>query len=392
MRLNLRVRHRHGTGRAWPRGQLVDFALYFPRIYNADTIGSAGKGFPRGALCPIDFKPLDRQERVLSRETIDIRQFEAREFTTLLEAESRAWHEDLRWDFTPSAHLIISCLEEKRLSGYALVSEGRIEGYCFFFYDGEKGLIGDLFVDSASAGLEKARELLQHAIETLVATPGLRRVEAQLPHFTFEQLDPYFRAQGFDGYRRRFMAVTLANRSAPAQSRRAPLAGSTGNGRPPSNDFLIEPWERKHDREAAELLYKTYSPHVDTLINDQYASVEGTAHLIENIVSRRGCGEFLPRASLVAVHRATQMLAGVLALTAVRPQTAHIPQIAIANQFQGAGLGTAMMESAFQELTRQGYREVSLTVTDLNAGAVRLYERLGFHTFRTFGAFTWNSS
>jgi ribosomal protein S18 acetylase RimI-like enzyme len=80
----------------------------------------------------------------------------------------------------------------------------------------------------------------------------------------------------------------------------------------------------------------------------------------------------------------------VLAVTAVRPRTAHIPQVAVAGEFQGAGLGAVMMERSFQELAAQGYEEVSLTVTDLNAGAVRLYEHLGFETFRTFGAFVWD--
>ncbi len=153
---------------------------------------------------------------------------------------------------------------------------------------------------------------------------------------------------------------------------------------------MIKPWERKYDREAAQLLHRAYSHHIDTVINDQYGSVAGTGRLIDNIVHHRGCGEYLPRPSLVAIHRATQKLAGVLAITSVRPETAHIPQVAIANEFQGVGLGTTMMEWSFQELAEAGYREVSLTVTDLNCGAVRLYERLGFETFRVFGAFVWN--
>jgi ribosomal protein S18 acetylase RimI-like enzyme len=50
-------------------------------------------------------------------------------------------------------------------------------------------------------------------------------------------------------------------------------------------------------------------------------------------------------------------------------------------------LGTAMMEKAFQQLREDGFEEVTLTVTDSNSGAVRLYERLGFQTFKTFAAF-----
>ena len=57
-------------------------------------------------------------------------------------------------------------------------------------YEGEKGLIGSLFVAPNSEPLDSALILLKHVIETLVGTPGLRRVETQLPHFALEQLEP----------------------------------------------------------------------------------------------------------------------------------------------------------------------------------------------------------
>jgi len=325
----------------------------------------------------------------LDFQILDIRHLEADQFAPLLVEESKTWRDELRWDFEPSARQISNCLQEKRLSGYALALADQIRGYCFFFNDGEKGFIGDLFVEPASAKIELARRLLDHSIEKLMRTPGLRRIEAQLPHFTYEQLESCFLARCFKAYRRCFMSVALIDRPP-----RRPLAGPTPSpdpteGQAPLADFLLVPWDRKHDREAGELLCTVYHHHIDTAINDQYGSAEGTRRLIENIVYHRGCGEFLPRASLVALHRSTRSVAGVLALTAVGRQNAHIPQIAVAAQFQATGLGTAMLESSFQELTRQGYGEVSLTVTELNAGALRLYERLGFQTFRTFGAFAW---
>jgi ribosomal protein S18 acetylase RimI-like enzyme len=152
----------------------------------------------------------------------------------------------------------------------------------------------------------------------------------------------------------------------------------------------VERWERRHDPAAAALIHDTYRDHVDSTINDQYASAAGAARLVENIVELQGCGEQLPRASLVAIHQPDRQLAGLVALTAVGGGTAHIPQVAVARAYQGHGLGSALMERSFREVERQGYREVSLTVTELNRGAVRLYERLGFKTFRTFGAFVWS--
>lgn len=340
----------------------------------------------------------------METQIVDIRHFAARDFTPLLQAESQVWGQNLRWDYSASARLISNCLEERRLSGYALVRNRQIEGYSFFFYEGEKGLIGDLFVAPNSHGTEQALVLVEHVIETLLATPGLRRVEAQLPHFGFEDLDFCFRSHGFEGYLRRFMAVSLAGRASTSSGRKvAGNPGQSGRGASlprhnpsgplrvtPPEDFLIGPWERKHDHQAAELLYTTYRHHIDAFINDQYSSEDGATRLIENIARHNGCGAFLTQHSFVAIHKPTRQLAGVLALTEVRPATGHIPQIAVAKEFQGRGLGAAMLELAFDSLAADEYGEVSLTVTDLNTGAVRLYERLGFETFRTFGAFVWH--
>lgn len=338
----------------------------------------------------------------MDADIVDIRHFDAREFGPLLQAESQVWGKDLRWDYTASAKLISTCLEEKRLSGYALVKGREIEGYSFFFYEGEKGLIGDLFLAPDHGGVEQALLLIEHVIETLLATPGLHRVEAQLPHFGFEDLDACFRTHGFECYPRRFMAVSLCGEEAKrapsdGQTRspvRAPDSVSTRSeaiGTPSGlpGDFVVELWERRHDRRAAELLYETYCDHVDAFINDQYSSLEGTTRLIDNIIRHHGCGEYLSQHSLVVVHKPTRQLAGILALTAVRSATAHIPQVAVAKRFQGQGVGTGMIDLALARLRDKGYQEISLTVTDLNASAVRLYERLGFQTFRTFGAYVW---
>ena len=307
----------------------------------------------------------------MALEVIDIRRFEPGDFSPLFEAEAQAWNGELRWDYAPAARVISNCLADKRLTGYALVHEGRIEGYSFFISEGEKGLVGDFFV--APGFRQHALNLLNHVLETLTATPGVSRVEAQLPHFNVEELEPCFRDYGFKTYLRRFMALDLAAR--PPR-------------RPPPG-FGIEPWERRHDHLAAEFIFRTYRGHIDAVINDQYASHEGAERLIDNVFELRGCGEPLSPASLVAFHRSTQKMAGLVALTTVRPGTAHIPQVAVAPEFQSEGLGSALLDRAFREALHRGNREVTLTVTDLNQGARRLYERLGFKTFRVFGAFVW---
>ena len=323
----------------------------------------------------------------MAPEIIDIRRFELAAFSELLEAEARSWNEHLYWDFASSARVISNCLREKRLSGYALVLEGVVRGYCFFFCDGEKGLLGDLFVSPSPGGLSQALRFLEHANETLLATPGLRRVEAQLPHYTFEELESNFASWKYEGYRRQFMALSfrdwrLQNSIAPG------LPGIERGVR--LNEFSIVPFDKKYGRSAAELVYDAYHNHVDAVINDQYSSLTGATRLLDNILHYQGCGEFLEHASKLAIHRETRKLGGVLAVTSVRSDTAHIPQIAVARSVQGTGVGTALLETAFRELVKTGFQQVSLTVTDDNAGALRLYRRLGFKTFRTFGAFVFD--
>lgn len=318
----------------------------------------------------------------LNAEIIDIRHFDAKSFAPLLEAESQAWFNTLRWDYTPSARLISACLADKRLSGYALLAGKDIEGYCFFLYEGEKGLIGGLFVQPGGETLKQAEALLEHVIETLKATPGVERIEAQLPHFGLTSLDACFRRRQFEGYLRRFMSRAINTE----------VNGQRPDAEAWRQEFEMETWQKKHHGDAARLLCRAYRSHVDAHINDQYATVSGAMRLIENIMQLRGCGENLPKASFAAIHRASRKLAGIIALTAVRETTAHVPQVAVDSEFQNRGVGAALIEASCREAAKLGFQEVTLTVTDANQSAVRFYDRLGFKTFQTFGAYVWNRS
>ena len=319
---------------------------------------------------------------------VDVRQLRAQQFQPLLQAESRAWLEDLHWDYAPSSALISSYLDEKRLSGFAVLRDSLPHGYCLYFREGPKGLIGSLFVEPGDSQLASATDLLCKAIDALVGFFEIRRIEAQLPHFSLDQIGPYFRSRAFQTYLRQFMAFRLVE--SPGGDGTSLPQSRHGGSTAPGSAFTFKPWERKFDREAAQLLHHVYRNHIDAAVNNQYCTVAGTTRLVESIVRYRGCGDYLQQASIAAIHKSSGKLAGILGLTAVRPGTAHIPQLAVAAGYQGIGLGSAMLHAAFEKLARLGFAEVSLTVTGLNSGAIRLYERIGFRTFREFGAFVWN--
>jgi [ribosomal protein S18]-alanine N-acetyltransferase len=61
----------------------------------------------------------------------------------------------------------------------------------------------------------------------------------------------------------------------------------------------------------------------------------------------------------------------------------HINNIALRPQYRGFGYGTALMRHVLVEARRLGARRATLEVRAGNAGARRLYERLGFYVAGT---------
>jgi ribosomal-protein-alanine N-acetyltransferase len=61
----------------------------------------------------------------------------------------------------------------------------------------------------------------------------------------------------------------------------------------------------------------------------------------------------------------------------------HINNLALRPQYRGRGYGTALMEHVLTEAGRLGARRATLEVRSGNAGALRLYERLGFYVAGT---------
>ncbi len=61
----------------------------------------------------------------------------------------------------------------------------------------------------------------------------------------------------------------------------------------------------------------------------------------------------------------------------------HINNVAIRPSLRGRGFGTTLMQRVLTEATRLGARRATLEVRESNAGARRLYQRLGFRVAGT---------
>jgi ribosomal protein S18 acetylase RimI-like enzyme len=128
---------------------------------------------------------------------------------------------------------------------------------------------------------------------------------------------------------------------------------------------------------------------VDSHINDQYQTAAGALRFLKNIILLPGCGQFLPGASFFARSPGGYDLLGAVLSSEVAPRVGHITQLCVRPGFQGQGLGRRLTLAAIRVLRETKFSELTLTVTSANAPAVRLYEKLGFRTVKTFSAGVW---
>ncbi|HSC77692.1 MAG TPA: GNAT family N-acetyltransferase, partial [Candidatus Acidoferrales bacterium] len=266
-------------------------------------------------------------------------------------------------------------IDARTLPGFAAVLQGEVIGYCFFVYEDQKGLLGDLYVRAAwrsqsIGGRGIATQLLEHALETLEQSPVVRRIEAQLIPFGLEPLEPVFGTRQYALFPRLFMFRPLAPGSDPPAT-------------PPRE---IRRWEERDFDFMAELIVLAYRGHMDSQINDHYGTQAGAQRFLQNIIIFPGCGVFQPDWSVVAPD--ARGLVGAVLASEVAPGVAHITQVAVRPEMQRRGLGRELLLASLQRAAAGGCRGVSLTVTTANRNAVMLYQRLGFQVIKEFSAST----
>src|SRR5271169_1486858 len=193
-------------------------------------------------------------------EILDLRHFSSADLRPLLDDEVALWGDTLAWDYRSSSEMILRYVDAKILPGYAAVERGSLVGYSFFVYEGSKGVVGDLFVSPRRSDVGVVEiELIDHVIETLQHSPGVRRVEAQLlAHQTGDLAGPFI-GNGFQCYRRLFLCLDLSQRS---QAKLPPQL--------PPGPITIRHWTEQDYQPAAGIITASYRAHIDSEVNDQY--------------------------------------------------------------------------------------------------------------------------
>jgi ribosomal protein S18 acetylase RimI-like enzyme len=311
-------------------------------------------------------------------EILDLRHFSSQDLRSLLDDEIEAWSRLLSWDYTGSAEMILRYVDAKILPGYAAVERGRVFGYSFFVYEGNKGVIGDLFVADGGRHPDThavESRLLTHVIETLQQSPGIHRVESQLLAHDAGVMARPFVSQGFHRHARLFMAL--------------PLGEVVRTLHPLHSEIEIRPWTEEDYQPAAAVITTAYRNHVDSEINDQYRTLSGSLRFLNNIVRFPGCGTFDQDSSFVAIHKSTKNLLGLILCSRVRNDVGHVTQVCVLPEFRSHGIGESLLSATAENLRKRRFSLLSLTVTEANAKAVELYAHMGFEKQRVFDAFVW---
>jgi ribosomal protein S18 acetylase RimI-like enzyme len=309
-------------------------------------------------------------------EILDLRHFGSADLRGLLEEESERWLSLLSWDYRGSAEMILRYIDAKILPGYAAIERGRVLGYCFFVYEGAKGVIGDVFVESASGDRRREieNELLIHVIDTLQQSPGIHRIEAQLLlHESGTATESFM--DGFRRFPRLFLTM--------------PIGAGHWVEQPLPAEFELRTWQEQDYQPAAGVIASAYRAHVDSDINDQYRNMTGSLRFLNNIVRFPGCGVFDPTSSFSVTHRSSRALVGLLLCSKVRENVGHITQVCVLPEYRNRQLGEHLIRACYDALANSGAEQLTLTVTEANSRAVALYKRLGFQQHTIFDAFVW---
>lgn len=148
-------------------------------------------------------------------------------------------------------------------------------------------------------------------------------------------------------------------------------------------DYRFVPWTEAVLDIHARTKFRSFRDEIDSVVFPCLGSLDGCRRLMREIRNKAG---FLPHATWLIAHGSTPetlQWCGTIQGIAERGGGGMIQNIGVVPGHRALGLGTCLIERCLAGFRMHGLRTVALEVTAENAGAVRLYQRLGFRRVRT---------
>ena len=303
----------------------------------------------------------------------DLRRIDPKALDPLMGEETELWLERLGWDYRPTQAFLRGYIKRHMLPGFAILEGSRAQGYLYIVLEGERCIVGNVYVARERWGDGLESRLAVAAAEALKATPGVRRIEAQLLIFSGADIADDLDATGFEVFQRHFLSLELGSWDG---SRQAPAG------------LELCRWDDSMIDEVSRVVFEGYRGGIDAYFSSSFGSADRCREFVFNLVRRAGCGRFLPAMSTIGFGPEGDIL-GVVIATQLSSSVGHLPQISVAPAVQGRGFGAFLVAESLRRFRKAGYRSVSLTVTEENRKAYDWYLRIGFTDILPFDAYLW---
>jgi GNAT superfamily N-acetyltransferase len=308
-------------------------------------------------------------------QVVDLYTVRPAELEALWQHEAQWWREQLRWDIADNVAALRRVLARRGVSGKAVRVGPETVGYAYYgLVDGLAMIAGPVLAlewSSAAVG----EPLLQATLDA-VRRQGVWRIESQCVATDGHWRCPAFEHAGFRTYWREFLRLELS-----------PVPELSIN---PASLVHLEPWQGGSLPAAAVSMQAAYEGSVDAQINVRYRTVDGCRAVLVQLLNQGGCGLFVAAASAIAYHKGQGI--GFIIVTESAPLQGHLAQVVVRPDYQRQGVGRLLVSYSLAQLTALRFATLSLIVSRANAGALRLYQAMGWQPVLAFPAFAWERS
>lgn len=262
-------------------------------------------------------------------------------------------------------------VSEKKVDGWVICSQDHPVGVAISTYSDERGRINFMHVLSRHQDEGLYPLLIEHTVSEL-RKAGATRINSEVMVLGDEEaVSETFKKLGFRLLKRKMMCASLADDVSEP---------------PLPQGCTVVSWDDTCMEAVATLIWDANQGGVDQLIYPEFETRESVSRMVQGI--RRGTsGHFDEKVSLVALCEGSPC--AVVLFTRSSPDEGFIAEMAVGRNYQGRGVGKALLARSLSCARAQGIKKVRLGVTEENISAVNLYKGLGFTPELQLSAYVW---